>query len=164
MVTVASRTVMIVGELLAQTAKKLQDDIGKYKNINEYKNLAKNYTKTTKRFSSKYKKPTHIKWDEDKFYGNGYDGYSLGCYVAEIEVDPVTYQVKVTDFYAYQDVGKVINPILAEGQVEGGVAQGIGELPMNGPAVAIANALANALDIEFDTIPITPEIVEQKCR
>ena len=43
-------------------------------------------------------------------------------------------------------------------------AKGLGELPMNAPAAAIANALANAIDIEFDTIPITPETVEQKCK
>ncbi len=212
--TVASRTVMIVGELLTQSAKKIQDAIGKYKDLQEYREMVHNYLGDvkTQRFISKYKKPSNIKWNEDKFYGNGYDGYSLACYVAEVEVNPITYQVKVTDFYAYQDVGKVINPILAEGQVEGGVAQGIGfalyervvfengkiknahltdyiipmasdlpkleigfvqsdekakglgELPMNAPAVAIANALANALNIEFDSIPITPEIVEQRCR
>ncbi len=212
--TVASRTVMIVGELLSKTAQKLKNSLDKYENIQEYKQAVTKSlnAKPTQRFSTKYKKPSHIKWDEDKFYGNGYDGYSLACYVAEVEVDPLTYQVKVTAFHAYQDVGKVINPTLAQGQVEGGVAQGIGfalyervviesgkiknshlsdyiipmasdlpkveigfvqsdekakglgELPMNAPAAAIANALANAIDIEFDTIPITPEIVEQRCR
>ncbi|RLA71699.1 MAG: hypothetical protein DRG78_24860 [Epsilonproteobacteria bacterium] len=212
--TVASRTVMIVGELLIQTAKKILNALDKYENIQEYKEVVSKYlnANSSKRFTSKYKKPSYIKWDEDKFYGNGYDGYSLACYIAEVEVDPITYQVKVTDFYAYQDVGKVINPTLAQGQVEGGVAQGIGfalyervvmesgkiknshltdyvipmasdlpkievgfiqsdekakglgELPMNAPAAAIANALANAIDVEFDTIPITPEIVEQRCR
>ncbi len=212
--TVASRTVMIVGELLIQTAKKVLNALDNFENIHEYKQVVSKYlnTNSSKRFTSKYKKPSHIKWDEDKFYGNGYDGYSLACYVAEVEVNPITYQVKVTDFYAYQDVGKVINPTLAQGQVEGGVAQGIGfalyervihengkiknshltdyiipmasdlpkieigflqsnekakglgELPMNAPAAAIANALANAIDIEFDTIPITPETVEQKCK
>ncbi|MEA2091076.1 MAG: molybdopterin cofactor-binding domain-containing protein, partial [Campylobacterota bacterium] len=212
--TVASRTVMIVGELISQAAKKLKTAIGKYSNIKEYNQAVQNYlsSKTRDCFTAKYKKPEHIKWNEEKFYGNGYDGYSLGCYVAEVEVDPVTYQTKVTDFYAYSDVGKVINPTLAEGQIEGGVAQGIGyalyervvyrdgkiknnhlsdynipmasdlpklhigflntkesakglgELPMNAPAAAVANALTDALDIEFDSIPITPEIVEQRCR
>ena len=212
--TVASRTVMIVGELLSKTAKKLQDAIGEYKSVLEYKEAVKNYlgNREKERFSSTYKKPTNIKWDEDKFYGNGYDGYSLGCYVAELEIDPLTYQIKVTNFYAYQDIGEVINPLLSEGQVEGGVAQavgyalyervvykdakiknshlsdytipmaadlpklnidfiqsgesakGLGELPMDGPAAAIVNAIVNALDIEFDSIPVTPEIVEQKCR
>jgi len=106
----------------------------------------------------------------------------------------------------------VINPMMAEGQIEGGVAQGIGyalyekityedgrirnsrlsdytvplaadlpklhiaflntdespkglgELPMDGPAAAIANALTHALDTPFDDITITPEMVQQKCR
>ena len=105
-----------------------------------------------------------------------------------------------------------MNPMMAEGQIEGGVAQGIGyalyervvhqdgkiknnrlsdyivplaadlpklhitflgmnepakglgELPMDGPAAAVANALTHALDTAFDDLTITPEIVEEKCR
>ena len=43
-------------------------------------------------------------------------------------------------------------------------SKGLGELPMDGPAAAIANALTHALDTAFDDLTITPEIVEQKCR
>lgn len=212
--TVASRTVMIVGELLMQAANSLKKTLGQYDNQLEYLDAVKEYMKdsTGSRFQATYKKPDTIKWDEDLFYGNGYDGYSFGCYVAEVEVDPIDYRVHVNNFYAYNDVGKVVNPMMAEGQVEGGVAQGIGyalyekltyengrlkndtlsdymvplaadlpklhiaflnideaskglgELPMDGPAAAIANALTHALDTAFDDLTITPEIVEQKCR
>jgi CO/xanthine dehydrogenase Mo-binding subunit len=121
-----------------------------------------------------------------------------------------TFEISVDDFVAVQEVGKVINPVLAGGQIEGGVAQaigwalyeqvawregrmvnaqmtnyimptsmdippirvffeeqpyahgprgakGIGELPMDGPAPAIANAVAHATAADPRAIPLTPE-------
>ena len=52
--------------------------------------------------------------------------YSFGVHAVEVEVDEETGQVKVVDVVAATDCGNVINPALAEAQVEGGVAQGIG--------------------------------------
>ena len=52
--------------------------------------------------------------------------YSFGVHAVEVEVDEETGQVRVVDFVAATDCGNVINPALAETQVEGGVAQGIG--------------------------------------
>jgi putative selenate reductase molybdopterin-binding subunit len=52
--------------------------------------------------------------------------YSFGVHAVEVEVDEETGQVKVVDFVAATDCGNVVNPALAESQVEGGVAQGIG--------------------------------------
>ena len=46
--------------------------------------------------------------------------------MAEVSVDMTTFEIRVEDFVALQEVGKVINPILATGQIEGGVAQAIG--------------------------------------
>ena len=46
--------------------------------------------------------------------------------MAEVTVDLVTCEVRVEDFVAVQEVGRVINPVLAAGQIEGGVAQAIG--------------------------------------
>jgi CO/xanthine dehydrogenase Mo-binding subunit len=127
-----------------------------------------------------------------------------------VSVDLTTYQVSVKDFVALQEVGKVLHPVLAEGQIAGGVAQGIGfalyekvlwrngrmvngqmtnyimptsadlppirvffqemgnvhgafgakgigELPMDGPAPAIANAIEDALGVPIDSIPVLPE-------
>ncbi len=212
--TVASRTVMIVGKLLKEAAVSLRKAVGAYRTPAEYRAAVAKYLKEDgqKRFQAAYRKPDNIRWDEEHFYGNGYDGYSLACYVAEVEVDPVDYRVHVKSFYACNDVGKVVNPKMAEGQVEGGVAQGIGyalyerlvhregkvrsshlsdyvvplaadlpelhiaflntddaskglgELPMNGPAAAVANALGHALGKAFDDLPLTPERVEEKCR
>ena len=130
--------------------------------------------------------------------------------MAEVEVDLRTYVARVADYVALQEVGKVVNPTLATGQVQGGVAQGIGwalseevlledgamsnsqftnyiiptagdlppirvffeeqpsqygpqgakgigELPMDGPAPAVINAICDALGISINEIPLTPE-------
>jgi aerobic carbon-monoxide dehydrogenase large subunit len=50
-----------------------------------------------------------------------------GCHVAEVEVDPETGVVQVVGFWAVDDFGAIINPMLADGQVMGGVAQGLGQ-------------------------------------
>jgi aerobic carbon-monoxide dehydrogenase large subunit len=50
-----------------------------------------------------------------------------GCHAAEVEVDPETGVVKVVGFWAVDDFGTIINPMLADGQVMGGVAQGLGQ-------------------------------------
>ena len=46
--------------------------------------------------------------------------------MAEVSIDTATYEIRVDDFVALQEVGRVIHPTLAKGQIEGGVAQGIG--------------------------------------
>ena len=52
--------------------------------------------------------------------------YSFGAHAVEVEVDEETGRVRVVDFVAATDCGNLINPALAESQVEGGAAQGIG--------------------------------------
>jgi CO/xanthine dehydrogenase Mo-binding subunit len=46
--------------------------------------------------------------------------------VAQVAVDTVTYSAEVENFWAVQEVGRVLHPVLAAGQIEGGIAQGIG--------------------------------------
>lgn len=53
-----------------------------------------------------------------------------GCHVAEVEIDPETGEVRVVRYSAVNDFGAVINPMLVEGQVHGGVAQGLGQALM----------------------------------
>lgn len=74
----------------------------------------------------------HGAWDpdtvllgEDK-YGNISSGYSFATHFVEVEVDQETGRVEVIDYLAVHDSGTIINPLLAEGQVEGGVVQGLG--------------------------------------
>src|SRR6185369_5522612 len=50
-----------------------------------------------------------------------------GCHICEVEVDPATGKVDIVRYLAVDDVGTVINPLLVDGQVHGGVAQGIGQ-------------------------------------
>ncbi|MDI6029208.1 xanthine dehydrogenase family protein molybdopterin-binding subunit [Corticibacterium sp. UT-5YL-CI-8] len=50
-----------------------------------------------------------------------------GCHICEVEVDPETGLVEMVNYVSVEDVGKVLNPMLVEGQIHGGVAQGIGQ-------------------------------------
>jgi 4-hydroxybenzoyl-CoA reductase alpha subunit len=59
-------------------------------------------------------------------YGNYCPTYSFGAQAAEVEVDPETGKVRVLKVCAAHDVGRAINPMLVEGQIQGGVAMGIG--------------------------------------
>jgi 4-hydroxybenzoyl-CoA reductase alpha subunit len=66
-----------------------------------------------------------------------YKGYPspalvFATHLAEVEVDPTTGKVEVLNFVAAHDVGRAINPLLVEGQIEGGAAQGIGWALMEG--------------------------------
>jgi CO/xanthine dehydrogenase Mo-binding subunit len=59
-------------------------------------------------------------------YGNYCPTYAFGAHVAEVEVDVETGKVKVLQITAVHDIGRALNPLLLEGQVDGGVAMGIG--------------------------------------
>src|SRR5438094_8151815 len=159
---------------------------------------------------ARYEAPGDVYWDDEKYRGEAYAAFAWAVYVAEVSVDLTTYAVTVDDFVALQEVGKVLHPVLAAGQITGGVAQaigfalyekvvwqngrmvnsqmtnyimptssdlppirvffeevgnihgafgakGIGELPMDGPAPAIANAVGDALCAPCDSVPLLPE-------
>jgi aerobic carbon-monoxide dehydrogenase large subunit len=65
--------------------------------------------------------------DETAFYDPKNFTFPGGCHIAEVEIDPDTGMVDVVNFTAVDDVGRVINPMIVEGQVQGGIAQGIGQ-------------------------------------
>ncbi len=56
--------------------------------------------------------------------------YPNGCHVCEVEIDPETGRATVARYTAVDDVGRPVNPLLLEGQVHGGLAQGIGQATM----------------------------------
>jgi carbon-monoxide dehydrogenase large subunit len=58
--------------------------------------------------------------------------FPAGCHICEVEIDPDTGVTQVVAFTAVDDVGTVINPMIVEGQVHGGVAQGIGQALLEG--------------------------------
>ncbi len=70
--------------------------------------------------------------DETAFYDPANFTYPGGCHICEVEVDPETGVVEVVSFSAVDDVGRVVNPMIVEGQVHGGVAQGIGQALLEG--------------------------------
>jgi carbon-monoxide dehydrogenase large subunit len=64
---------------------------------------------------------------EKAFYDPKNFTYPAGSHIAEVEVDPETGVIDVVSFVAVDDFGEVINPMIVEGQVHGGIAQGIGQ-------------------------------------
>ncbi len=65
--------------------------------------------------------------EETAFYDPKNFTFPAGCHICEVEIDPETGVVEVVSFTAADDFGRVINPMIVEGQVHGGVTQGIGQ-------------------------------------
>ncbi len=70
--------------------------------------------------------------DETAFFDPLNFTFPAGCHICEVEVDPDTGVVEVANFTAVDDVGRVINPLIVEGQIHGGVAQGVGQALLEG--------------------------------
>lgn len=223
--TVASRSTMMVGRILEDAA------IGFKQSLVQQGFLQEPYTAGSFRAGvrqavetlgsvkcyGQYHKPADISWNDATYQGDAYPTYSWACYAAEVAVDLDIYEVKVEDFITVQEVGRVVNPRLAAGQIEGGVAQGIGwglweevttqqgrminnqmtnyiiptsadlprikvvflenahpagpggakglgELPMDGPAPALLNAMVDALGpLRLDEVPMTPDRLLDRC-
>ena len=222
--TVASRTAMVVGylvqqaalDLAARLAGRMSDEL---RTVGAESLRGDAFRRAAARAveqgwkpvgKSRYVKPDFVQWDETNYRGDAYATYAWAVYGCEVEVDTRTFEVNVTRFVANQDVGGVLHPTLAEGQIQGGVVQalgwtlceeviykdgavrnaalstyviptfvdvppievlfaetpyefgpggakGIGELPMDGPAPAVLNAIARALGIEPEQVPCRPE-------
>lgn len=217
--TVASRTAMIVGKLVERASQQMCATLvaSGHSPGRDFRTAAKAYLAEygELKASARYESPGDIFWDDDKYRGEAYPTYAWAVYVAEVAVDMTTYFPSVTEFHALQEVGKVLHPILAAGQIEGGVAQGIGyaiyekcvwqkghmannqmtnyimatsadippifvhfeetptvhgafgakgigELPMDGPAPAILNAIEHATGVSFAEIPLLPEDIFER--
>ena len=218
--TVASRTVMVVGKLVERAAGAIPETLQRAGLLGEAYEPADFAAACARYFethdaleaSARYQPPPGITWDEATYRGAAYAAYAWAAYVAEVSVDTVTWEAQVDDFVAVQDIGTVVHPLLAAGQIEGGVAQaigyaltervllqqgrmvngtmtnyimptavdlppirvlfeevpfehgpsgakGVGELPHDGPAPAVVNAVAHALGFDVDAIPATPELL-----
>ncbi len=214
--TVASRTTMIVGGLVERAADDLRrrvglDDTAHGAAVKQaIRQWHRDHPGEPLFGEAAYEKPPGIAWDDQTYRGDAYGAFAWAAYVAEVEVDLRTCATRVIDFVAVQEVGKVLNPTLAKGQVQGGVVQGIGwalmeeckwrdgamannqltnyliptsddvpavrvaflespyphgaggakglgELPIDGPAPAIVNAVAAATGADPRAIPLTPE-------
>ena len=221
--TVASRTAMVVGKLVERAAQSLCATLVTSGNLpsdytpEQFRRAAILYLAQhgSLKAEARYESPGDIFWDDETYSGEAYPAYAWAVHVAEVAVDTTTYAASVTTFHALQEVGKVLHPILAAGQIEGGVAQGIGyalyekclwrdghlannqmtnyimptsadipdirvsfeeipsthgafgakgigELPMDGPAPAILNAIEHATGIAFNEIPLLPEDIFER--
>ncbi|HWR55636.1 MAG TPA: molybdopterin cofactor-binding domain-containing protein, partial [Negativicutes bacterium] len=108
--TVASRTVMIVGKLLYDCAQEVKA----------------RWQEGEFTVDQAYVYPGHLQWDNEHFRGNAYPEYSWGANVVEVAVDPLTYEVKVLGTWAVYDIGTPIDEKIVKGQIDGGMAQGLG--------------------------------------
>ncbi|HQT79813.1 MAG TPA: molybdopterin-dependent oxidoreductase, partial [Rhodopila sp.] len=87
--------------------------------------------------------------DETAFYDPKNFTFPGGCHIAEVEIDPETGVVAMVNFTAVDDVGRVINPMIVEGQVQGGVAQGIGQALMEAAAYDAAGQLMSGSFMDY---------------
>jgi len=71
---------------------------------------------------------------EGAFYDPTNFTFPAGCYICEAEVDPDTGKTEIVQFVAADDFGNIINPMIVEGQVHGGIGQGIGQALLEGTA------------------------------
>src|SRR5437588_1264481 len=132
--TVASRTVMVVGKLVHSAAVGIKQTLkqcgllGDSYSPEEFRAACRNYRASHGEFRSwaRYEAPPGIFWDDRKYCGEAYAAFAWAVYIAAVTVDLTTYSVSVDDFVALQEVGRVLHPVLAKGQIIGGVAQAIG--------------------------------------
>jgi len=66
-------------------------------------------------------------WQDTAVYDPPSFAFSNGAHVCELEIDPDTGRIEIVGFWGVDDIGTVINPMIVEGQIHGGVAQGIGQ-------------------------------------
>ena len=150
--TVASRTTMVIGRLIQRAAGQLKEELVKVagqvpRSRAGLKKAAKllcagrkgirpagtGGTSDTagdgqpaKLFEVQYEKPADITWDDTLYRGEAYGVFSYAAIAVDLEVDRLTYEVKVRKVTTAQDVGKAINPTLAKGQIMGGTNQALG--------------------------------------
>ncbi|MEQ1832986.1 MAG: xanthine dehydrogenase family protein molybdopterin-binding subunit, partial [Candidatus Eisenbacteria bacterium] len=135
--TVASRTCMVVGGLLARAGKRMREQLGTATPAEHHAQHGRLY------IEEKYSAPANRQWDDQSYRGDAYATYAWGCDVAEVELDPVTFETRLSRFTAVQEFGRPIHPAMARGQIEGGSAQGIGWALLEN-VVMREGAMANA--------------------
>jgi CO/xanthine dehydrogenase Mo-binding subunit len=125
--TVASRSTMVVGGLLALAADRLRAAVeerspGPFSAI--YADVAR--THGALRFDEQFTGYPNVTWDDATYVGDAYPAFSWAAATVEVEVDLDTGEVAVRHVVSADDCGTVINPLMAAGQVEGGSLQAVG--------------------------------------
>lgn len=211
--TVASRTAMVVGGVTQIAARKLGVALGGtgpafLAALDKLDGLT-----APVRVSHKYTDDGTHPWDDQTYQGDAYPTYGWMCAIVDLDVDLDTGEVRYHRLVTATDVGRILNPVLASGQIEGGAlqalgwataeevvldrygcmrndrltnyiiptssdapemitrlieipfaggpfgAKGIGEIPMDAPAAAVAQAIERATGRVLDRLPMTPERV-----
>jgi CO/xanthine dehydrogenase Mo-binding subunit len=78
------------------------------------------------RIDQQFEPYPNVDFDDETYRGDAYPAYGWACDVAEVDVDLDTGEVTVRSVVSADDIGKVIHPVMAEGQVEGGTLQAVG--------------------------------------
>jgi CO/xanthine dehydrogenase Mo-binding subunit len=125
--TVASRTAMVVGGLAIKAAARLRSTVeavtgGSF--AETYRTYAQDHGAL--RVDERFEPYPGVPFDDATYRGDAYPAFSWAACVARVDVDLDTGEVAVRDVVAVDDVGRVIHPVLAEGQVEGGTLQAVG--------------------------------------
>ncbi len=89
---------------------------------------------------------------EGAFYDPSNFTFPAGCYICEVEIDPETGTTEIVQFVAADDFGNIINPMIVEGQVHGGIAQGIGQALLEGAYYDASGQLLTASYMDY-TMP-----------
>ncbi len=87
--------------------------------------------------------------DFSSFYDPANFTYPYGAHICVVEVDPDTGEVKIKRFVACDDVGNVINPMIVDGQIHGGIAQGIGQALLEGALYDESGQLINGSYMDY---------------
>ena len=131
--TVASRTTMVVGGLLDQCARGMRERLELFaerpiRDERDFQRVARRFLaeRGPLRVERRYRKPPEIEWDDQHHRGDAYGVFSYSGCAVEVEVDLDTCETRVLGVATAVDAGRVIHPVLAAGQVEGGTAQGLG--------------------------------------
>lgn len=88
-------------------------------------------------------------FDETSYYDPPNCTFPFGTHVCTVEVDPETGQVKILRYVAVDDVGRVINPLIVDGQVHGGIAQGVAQALWEGAAYDEDGQLLTATMMDY---------------
>jgi CO/xanthine dehydrogenase Mo-binding subunit len=126
--TVASRTAMVVGGLLIKAARRLRDEVERRNGGRPFADVrvADATAHGPTRVDQPFEPYPHVHFDDETYRGDAYPAFGWAACVATVDVDLDSGEVTVRDVVAADDVGRVIHPVLAEGQVEGGTLQAIG--------------------------------------
>ncbi|MBI4469308.1 MAG: xanthine dehydrogenase family protein [Acidobacteria bacterium] len=148
--TVASRTCMITGSVVAEAARELREKLVAFAGADlgipgavikggmlydpagdqrlSFSELASQFLDAHRelRTFSRYQRPPGVHWNDETYSGDAYAVFSYAADVIEVEVDLDTFETTVLKVTTAQDIGTPIHPKLAEGQIEGGTLQAIG--------------------------------------